>query len=155
MLRSTARTGWFAYLILLMAAVGAVPAQAQPLATATPARIDLFRVEPAPRLRPGHHVHLVLYGSPGAVVQVRLEGGPDKFKLHESPEGVYRGTYAVKQSDRLATGGMVTASLYLHQGVATAVLDQSLLEGGESRSDARRAAQRTSALPAIAPTSSD
>ncbi len=111
-------------------------------------RIDGFDVEPASRLTAGNDLIFTLYGSPGGTAAVRINGVVDRFPLEEVEAGVYEGTYTIKRRDRITAEAMVTANLRVGNRIATDILDESLLAGAVSRSDAKRAAD-AAALAAI------
>ncbi len=131
----------FALLALLPLGFSAAVAQVQqPVYPAAAPRIDGVDVEPAPRLVPGNDLLFTLYGSPGGTATIRIDGVVDKYRLEEVEPGVYEGTYTIKSRDRITGDAMVTANLRLGNRIATAVLDESILAGAASRSDAKRAA---------------
>lgn len=139
-------SGLFALLALFGFGFSATIAQAQqPAYSAAAPRIDGFDVEPATRLSAGNDLLFTLYGSPGGTATLRIEGIVDRFPLDEVEAGVYEGTYTVKTRDRITAEAMVTANLRLGNRVATAILDESLLAGAASRSDAKRAADAAAA----------
>lgn len=111
-------------------------------------RIDGFDVEPATRLTAGHELVFTLYGSPGAMATVRIDGAVDRFPLEEVEVGVYEGTYTIKSRDRITAETMVTANLRLGNRIDTEILDESLLAGAASRSEAKRLAD-AAALAAV------
>ena len=133
--------GLFALGVLFPLALTSTTASAQQPAYALAApRIDGFDVEPATRLIAGNELFFTLYGSPGATATVRIDGAVDRFPLEEVEVGVYEGTYTIKSRDRITTDTMVTANLRVGNRIATEILDESLLVGAASRSDAKRAA---------------
>lgn len=131
----------FALLALFAFGFSATVAQAQqPVYSAAAPRIDGFDVEPATRLTAGHELLFTLYGSPGGTATIRIDGVVDRFPLEEVETGVYEGTYTIKSRDQVKANAMVTANLRAGNRIATAVLDESILAGAASRSDAKRAA---------------
>jgi outer membrane lipoprotein SlyB len=133
--------GLFTLLVLLPPGFSATVAQAQqPVYSTAAPRIDGFDVEPAPRLVPGNELLFTLYGSPGGTATIQISGVVDKYRLEEVEPGVYEGTYTIKSRDRITADVMVTANLRLGNRIASAVLDESILAGAASRSDAQRAA---------------
>lgn len=140
--------GLFALLPLFALTFSPTAAQAQPSVNALAApRIDGFDVEPAPRLQAGNELVFTLYGSPGGVAMVRIEGVVDRFALEEVEAGVYEGTYTIKSRDRISADTLVTANLRMGNRIQTEILDESLLAGAASRSSIKRAAD-TAALVA-------
>ncbi|WP_202635338.1 glycine zipper 2TM domain-containing protein [Rugosibacter aromaticivorans] len=139
----------FALLILFPLALSSTIARAQQTAypVAGP-RIDGFDVEPARRLTAGNDLMFTLYGSPGGTAAVRINGVVDRFPLEEVEAGVYEATYTIKSRDRITAEAMVTANLRVGNRIATDILDESLLAGAASRSDAKRAAD-AAALAAV------
>ena len=124
--------------VLLPFALTATSAYAQP-ATTAPAlpRIQGFDVDPATRLTAGHDLVFTLYGSPGGIATVRINGAVDRFALEEVEAGVYEGTYTIKSRDRIDADTTVTANLRLGNRIATELLDESLLSGALARSEVK------------------
>ncbi len=114
------------------------PAQHYQAAAATPAapRVDGFDVEPVRQLVPGSDLSFTLLGSPGASATVAIDGARRPITLDETQLGVYRGTYTVSTRDRITPESRVTANLRLGNRVATAVLDDPLVEGMQRRAPA-------------------
>ena len=133
--------GLFALLLSSPLLFSSTLAQAQQpaYAPATP-RIDGFDVEPAARLSAGNELVFTLYGSPGGTATLQINGLASKFPLEEVETGVYEGTYTIKSRDRISADATVTANLRVGNRIATEILDESLLAGAASRSDAKRAA---------------
>ncbi len=127
-----------AWVVLLPFALTATSAYAQQ-ATSAPAlpRIHGFDVDPATRLTAGHDLVFTLYGSPGGIATVRINGAVDRFPLEEVEAGVYEGTYTIKSRDRIDAETAVTANLRLGNRIATELLDESLLYGALARSEVK------------------
>jgi outer membrane lipoprotein SlyB len=131
----------FALLALFPLTFSSTIAQAQQSVSSVAApKIDGFDVEPAARLTAGNDLVFTLYGSPGGTATVRINGVVDRFPLEEVEAGVYEGTYTIKGKDRITAEATVTANLRVGNRIATEILDESLLAGAASRSDAKRAA---------------
>lgn len=109
-------------------------------ASAAAPRIDRFEVDPAARLSSGEVLFFSLSGSPGGKASVRITGVKGKIILQEVAAGVYEGTYAVKDRDRVSANSAVTATLLLGNREVSAVLGQSLLAAPGRTPPARRAA---------------
>lgn len=106
------------------------PTYAQPAAaTAAAPRVDGFDVEPVRQLAPGSDLAFTLRGTPGASATIAIDGARRSFTLDETQLGVYEGTYTVSTRDRITPESRVTANLRLGNRVATAVLDDPLVEG--------------------------
>ena len=114
-------------------------------------RIDGFDVEQVKRLAAGNDLVFTLYGSAGGTAAVRINGAVDRFLLNEVEPGVYEGTYTIRSRDRISARTLVTANLRVGNRVATDILDESLLAGAASRSDAKRSADAAAlaAMPRI------
>jgi outer membrane lipoprotein SlyB len=133
--------GLFALLALFAIAFSSTIARAQQSVYSVAApRIDGFDVEPAARLSAGNDLVFTLYGSPGGTAAIRINGVVDRFPLEEVEAGVYEGTYTIRSRDRITLEAAVTANLRVGNRVATQILDESLLAGTASGSDAKRAA---------------
>ena len=121
---------------ILLASPALTPAAARPTqyqaAAATNAaapRVDGFDVEPVRQLVPGSDLVFMLRGSPGARATLAIDGARRPFTLDETQLGVYEGTYTVSTRDRITPESRVTANLRVGNRVATAVLDDPLVEG--------------------------
>ena len=112
----------------------------QAVHTVAAPKIDGFDVEPATRLSAGSELVFTLYGSPGGTATLRIDGVVNSFRLEEVEAGVYEGAYTIRSNDRITATAMVTANLRVGNKIATEVLDESLLAGAASRSEAKRAA---------------
>ena len=142
--------GLFALLALVPLAWSPSTAQAQQSVYSVAApRIDGFDVEPARRLSPGSDLLFTLYGSPGGTATVRIEGVVDRFPLEEVETGVYEGTYTIRSRDKITAETMVTANLRVGNQIAAGVLDESLLAGAASRTEAKRAADAAALAAAV------
>lgn len=142
--------GLLALLALFPLAIYPAAAQAQqPGYSVAAARIDGFDVEPASRLSAGNELVFTLYGSPGGTATVRIDGVVNSFRLEEVEPGVYEGSYTIRSKDRITATAMVTANLRVGNKIATEILDESLLKGAASRSDAKRAADAAALAAAV------
>ena len=138
-IRKKILSGLLALLVLFPLAFSLPVAQAQPSVSAQAApSIDGFDVEPVAQLLAGSELLFTLYGSPGAAATVRIDGVIDRLPLEEVEAGVYEGSYTIRSRDRITVNTTVTANLRLGNRIDTEVLDESLLVGTASRSEAKR-----------------
>lgn len=110
----------------------AEPAQAQTRSTrVAPAalRVTGFDVEQVDRLEPGAELNFTVWGTPGAVVLLQIDGGRRTLRLDETTPGRYQGSYTVGRSDRIGPESRVHANLRRDNRVATAMLGEAL-QGG-------------------------
>ncbi|MFC0252955.1 glycine zipper 2TM domain-containing protein [Massilia consociata] len=96
--------------------------------------INGFNVEEVRRLTPGVELHFDLYGSPGGMASLRIDGATRNLNLTEVEPGQYAGTYTIGTHDRIRPESGVTATLRLGNQVATSVLGESLLQPDAPRS---------------------
>lgn len=108
--------------------------------------INGFNVEEVRRLTPGVELHFDMYGSPGGIATLRIDGATRNLNLTEVEPGQYTGTYTIGTHDRIRPESGVTANLRLGNQVATSLLSESLLQDNAPR--AQRRGQLASA-PAI------
>lgn len=95
---------------------------------ATP-RIEGFNVDEVRRLSPGAELDFALYGTPGGLASLRIEGATRNLVLVETEAGLYEGTYTIGSRDKIAARSPVTANLRVGNQVASAVLSESLQVG--------------------------
>ena len=135
-----------------------VPAEAQraraPL-TEMPVRIDGIDVEEVARLDPGTRLSFSVFGTPGAVASLQIEGARHGLVLREAERGVYEGTYTIEPDERIAANAPVVATLRRGAEVAQSVLDEPLVLGAampDGRTASARAAPVAEPRPAeVAP----
>jgi outer membrane lipoprotein SlyB len=108
--------------------------------------INGFNVEEVRRLTPGVELHFDLYGSPGGVATLRIDGATRNLNLTEVEPGQYTGTYTIGARDRIRPESGVTANLRLGNQVATSLLSESLLQPNAPRGERRG---QLAAAPAI------
>jgi outer membrane lipoprotein SlyB len=92
-------------------------------------RIEGFNVDEVPRLAPGVELNFGLYGTPGGLATLRIEGAARNLTLLEVEAGQYEGTYTISSRDKIAARSPVTANLRLGNQVASEVLNESLQVG--------------------------
>jgi outer membrane lipoprotein SlyB len=92
-------------------------------------RIEGFNVDEVPRLAPGVELNFGLYGTPGGLATLRIEGATRNLTLLEVEAGQYEGTYTISSRDKIAARSPVTANLRLGNQVASEVLNESLQVG--------------------------
>lgn len=111
---------------------GQVQAQQHNEAHATP-RIEGFKVDEVRRLAPGVELNFDLYGTPGGLATLRIDGATHNLNLVEVEPGQYQGTYTINGRDRIAARSPVTANLRVGNQVSSAVLNESLQVGASYR----------------------
>lgn len=104
-------------------------------------KIDRFDVDPPARLVAGEELILTLSGSPGGAASARIAGVKGKLVLDEIRPGIYEGTYAIKNRDRIAADAVVTGNLRIDNQETSAVLGRSLLASSSYQPSARKAAR--------------
>lgn len=92
-----------------------------------------FNVDEVRRLDPGVELNFDLYGSPGGLATLRIEGATRNLTLSETEPGQYEGTYTISGRDRIRPDSAVTANLREGNRVATQVLSESLQRGPGDR----------------------
>lgn len=127
----------FSVAALAFALVAALPVPAQAAtpqrptqaAQATALRVTGFDVEQVDRLEPGAELNFTVWGTPGAVVLLQIDGGKRSVRLDETTAGRYQGSYTVTRSDRIGQESRVHANLRQGNRVATATLGEALQSG--------------------------
>jgi len=89
--------------------------------------IDGVEVEQVAALAAGVPLRFSVYGTPHAIVSLRIEGGGHVLALRESDPGVYEGIYVIDSRDAIVPASRVTATLQHDGQLATAALDAPLL----------------------------
>lgn len=136
--------GWCA---AWLACIG-VPAAAQPARAPLaemPVRIDGIDVEEVARLDPGTRLSFSVFGTPGAVASLQIEGARHGLVLREAERGVYEGTYTIEPDERIAANAPVVATLRRGAEVAQSMLDEPLVLGAAMR-DGRTASARAASV---------
>ena len=95
---------------------------------ATP-RIEGFNVDEVRRLTPGAELNFGIYGTPGGLATLRIQGATRNLTLVETEAGLYEGAYTISSRDKIAARSPVTANLRVGNQVASAVLNESLQVG--------------------------
>lgn len=90
-------------------------------------RIERFDVVGDDHLTPGNDLSFTVYGTPGAKVDMAIEGTRGVFFLDEVKPGQYAGDYTIRRQDRIASNSVVTANMRIGDRVATAKLNKPLL----------------------------
>ncbi|HEU4775540.1 MAG TPA: glycine zipper 2TM domain-containing protein [Telluria sp.] len=90
-------------------------------------RIERFEVVGDDQLTPGNDLNFTVYGTPGAKVDMAIEGTRGVFFLDEVKPGQYAGDYTIRRKDRIASNSVVTANMRIGNRVATAKLNKPLL----------------------------
>jgi len=106
-------------------------AQAQRSSKVAPAplRVTGFDVEQVDRMEPGAELNFTVWGTPGAMVLVQIDGSRRPVRLDETSAGRYQGSYVVGRSDRIGPDARVHANLRRDNRVATALLGEALQVG--------------------------
>jgi outer membrane lipoprotein SlyB len=107
----------------------AEPVQAQRSTQSTVLRVTGFDVEQVDRVDPGTELNFTVWGTPGAVVLLQIDGGRRTVRLDEMAPGRYQGSYIVGRSDRIGPESRVHANLRRDNRVATAMLGEALQVG--------------------------
>lgn len=89
-------------------------------------KIERFDVRGSYDLRPGNELNFMLRGTPGAKVDMHIDGTRGVFFLPEVHPGEYEGAYTIRRGDRIARATTVTANLRLDGRVTTATLGKPL-----------------------------
>jgi outer membrane lipoprotein SlyB len=90
-------------------------------------RIARFDVQGNDDLNPGSELVFRIRGTPGAKVDMSIEGARGIFFLPEVQAGEYEGSYIITRRDRIASNSVVTANLRYDNRVATATLGKPLM----------------------------
>ena len=121
--------------LMMSAALAGGIACAAPLAAARePVRaavaavsVDGVDVEQVVSLGAGVPLNFTVFGTPGALVTLRIDGGRRVLELLETEPGIYEGSYLIDGVDTVRPESRVTATLQKHGAVAYAALDEPLL----------------------------
>jgi outer membrane lipoprotein SlyB len=89
-------------------------------------KIEHFNVDPAAALVGGSELYFSVFGTPGAQVDLGIDGVKGKVFLPEVKSGEYANIYTIKNRDRIAKNSLVTANMRLGERVTTATLGKSL-----------------------------
>ena len=98
-----------------------------PVAPVAPVAVDGVDVEQVVALGAGVPLNFTVFGTPGASVALRIEGGRRVLELNEAEPGVYEGSYLIDGVDAIRPESRVTATLRKNGAVAYAALDEPLL----------------------------
>ena len=90
-------------------------------------RIERFDVRGDSELTPGNELNFMVYGTPGAKVDMAIEGAKGVFFLPEVKPGEYAGEYIIRRADRIASNSVVTANMRIGNRVATTKLNKPLM----------------------------
>jgi len=121
--------------LVMSAALASGIACAAPLAVAggpvraavAPVSVDGVDVEQVVALGAGLPLNFTVFGTPGALATLRIEGGRRVLELREVEPGVYEGSYVIDGSDAVRPDSRVTATLQKQGAVAYGALDEPLL----------------------------
>jgi hypothetical protein len=98
---------------------------AEAASSSTDPRIDRFDVIPN-QLVSGSDLIFTLYGTSGAIANIRIAGVAGRVILQETRDGVYEGTYTIKTRDRIAPDSRVMAHMRLGGHRSSAILGKTL-----------------------------
>ena len=98
-------------------------------ATGTP-RIERFDVRGDDALTPGNELNFTVVGTPGAKVDMTIEGARGVFFLPEVNPGEYAGEYVIRRADRITPNSVVTANMRIDDRVVSSRLNKPLLVAG-------------------------
>lgn len=93
-------------------------------------RIERFDVRGDDSLAPGNELNFTVYGTPGAKVDMTIEGARGVFFLPEVNPGEYAGEYTIRRADRITPNSVVMANMRFNDRVATSRLNKPLLVAG-------------------------
>jgi outer membrane lipoprotein SlyB len=130
-LRAALAAPLFALLPLASMTLAAAPVHAQQYVrdgAAAPA-ISGFNVDEVRRIAPGVELNFDLYGTPGGMATLRINGATRNLHLTEVEPGQYEGTYTVGSRDHINPNSSVMANLRVGNRVTTAMLAESLIRG--------------------------
>ncbi|TFW31918.1 glycine zipper 2TM domain-containing protein [Massilia horti] len=109
------------------------PAQAQQREVGAYPAITGFNVDEVRQLAPGVELSFDLWGTPGGMATLRIDGATRNLHLTEVEPGQYSGIYTIGAHDRIVPSSAVSANLRVGNRVATAMLAESLQRGPERR----------------------
>jgi outer membrane lipoprotein SlyB len=89
--------------------------------------VDGVDVEQVVALGAGVPLNFTVFGTPGALVTLRIDGGRRVLELREVEPGIYEGSYLIDSVDAVRPESRVTATLQKNGAVAYAALDEPLL----------------------------
>jgi outer membrane lipoprotein SlyB len=99
---------------------------AAPIAASSLA-VDGVDVEQVASLANGVPLRFTVFGTPGSLAALRIEGARRALELRETDPGIYEGTYVIDARDSIRADSRVTASLQQGGNVAYSTLDEPLL----------------------------
>ncbi len=92
-------------------------------------RIEGFNVDEVKKLAPGVELNFDIYGTPGGLATLRIDGATRSLILVEVEAGLYQGSYTISSRDKIVARSPVTANLRVGNQVASSVLNESLQVG--------------------------
>jgi outer membrane lipoprotein SlyB len=102
-------------------------------------KIERFSVRGNDDLAPGSALTFTAFGTPGARVNIAIDGTRGTFFLPEVRPGEYSGVYTIRTADRVAPDSQVTATIRSHGRYSSTVLDAPLVasvsRGGPGRGE--------------------
>lgn len=103
----------------------AARANAAAIAASVP-RIERFDVRGDDSLTPGNELNFTVFGTPGAKVEMAIEGARGLFFLPEIRPGEYSGDYTIRRADSIRPNSVVNATMRMGNQVATTRLNKPL-----------------------------
>ena len=91
--------------------------------------IEGFNVDEVRRLLPGIELNFEIFGTPGGLATLRIEGAQRNLMLTETEAGQYEGVYTITSRDKILARSPVTANLRVGNRVESLVLNESLQIG--------------------------
>jgi len=119
----------FHRLVMMVACAGSIAAASPVVHAAANDRpaIEGVNVEQVAGLAAGVPLRFTVFGTPGAAVALRIEGGWHALALREAEPGIYEGTYVIDARDAIGAASRVTATLQQRGAIAQADLEAPLL----------------------------
>lgn len=103
-------------------------AQSRSAVQAVPS-IEGFNVDEVRRLVPGVELNFEMFGTPGGLATLHIDGAQRNLSMIEVEAGQYVGTYTISSRDKIVARSPVTANLRVGYQVVSLVLNESLQVG--------------------------
>ncbi|MEO7853142.1 MAG: hypothetical protein ABIR94_12940 [Rubrivivax sp.] len=114
-------------------------------------QVNSFSVSQQRELTPGSELLFSLVGTPGASVNLKIDGATGGVDMTEVGSGQYRGNYTVRTRDRLDARSVVTAHMLKDGRFVDVKMDQSMVIGARSPAAQPTANSRITAFDIDAP----
>jgi hypothetical protein len=89
-------------------------------------KIEYFSVDPAADLKGGDELYFWVLGTPGAKVDLAIQGVRGKVLLPEVKPGEYATTYTIRKRDQILPASLVTATMRVGAQISSANLGKPL-----------------------------